>query len=393
MKKQRLTVIGALFIAGTIGLMVSCNDYNALDIQESLDVIPNVTLVDGAENATIRVERGADSYFNVNISNIEWNNLVSEGKREAWCLSWKDPISSDNTPYEGIGVYSTKGDKSFASVNRLFTIKPQLMRNDPDITYREIQIAIWSLLDHPKFDMHDTERLPSRFKTNGQPNFDKAKVENIIQAVKSSGPSMQRSLSGGLASERSICILATDPDTQTIAVVCDETAYAYGGELSSTSTDPAGDVGDGYAVCFPNVEDATEEKWGWTNGDLSPGNYEWPIYAGAGQCILSKGSIVGTLYVNFSNNGGGNYSAEVTYDLDTEAFDIEGFDFVELLHLYVGDTAIPPSGNFAPGHFYKDGDPDYFPQELISQDNVNLTATYKITGLPNRIWVIGHIGG
>ena len=64
----------------------------------------------------------------------------------------------------------------------------------------------------------------------------------------------------------------------TITNTC-ETAYAYGEQ---------------YANCFLNIPGVTSNNWGWSNGPIGAGTYSWPIYAGAGQCNIGNGTLVGT---------------------------------------------------------------------------------------------------
>ncbi|MDH4367450.1 MAG: hypothetical protein OEV57_04890, partial [Dehalococcoidia bacterium] len=92
----------------------------------------------------------------------------------------------------------------------------------------------------------------------------------------------------------------------------DETAWAYGG---------------GYAK--PNWNYVNDNNWGWTNGPLSQGSYVWDLYAGAGQNDLSKGTVVGTVSVNYT--GGCVY---VTYSVDP------GYYLGET-HLWVGNDVLP----------------------------------------------------
>ena len=109
----------------------------------------------------------------------------------------------------------------------------------------------------------------------------------------------------------------------------DETAWAHGG---------------GYAE--PNWDHADSNNWGWTN-NISEGSYVWDLYAGAGQNILSKGEVVGTVSVNYT--GG---CVNVTYNV------IPGYYLGET-HLWVGNDPLPevsrggqdPAYTDAPGQF------------------------------------------
>jgi len=135
-----------------------------------------------------------------------------------------------------------------------------------------------------------------------------------------------------------------------------ETGYAYGGN---------------YANCFIGIPGVTSNNWGWSNGPISAGVYDWPIYAGAGQCELGNGTHVGTLTVNFTPP-----TATITYSV------IDGYVW-NATHLYVGSLILPKkNGKFttAPGQFpYK-------------HENLNgaSTDTYSISGLPNNIYVAAH---
>ena len=96
------------------------------------------------------------------------------------------------------------------------------------------------------------------------------------------------------------------------AVWADETAWAYGGEFAN-----------------PNWDYVNNRFWGWTNGPLTEGEYEWDIYAGAGQNNLNNGYVVGKLYVNYEDG-----CVTVTYQLDS------GYYLGET-HLWVGDDVLP----------------------------------------------------
>jgi hypothetical protein len=128
------------------------------------------------------------------------------------------------------------------------------------------------------------------------------------------------------------------------------------------------------------------ERWGWTNGPFTSGNtYEMEIYAGAGQCDISKGEEVGTV--------------EVVYDANPDVVIVnyalkEGYTLEEV-HVYVGEFYTPEEekekvlpknkkGDFtvAPGDYqYKkiDFDPD---------DATEFTLEASVDGHP--VYVIAH---
>jgi len=130
-----------------------------------------------------------------------------------------------------------------------------------------------------------------------------------------------------------------------------ETAYVFGGDN---------------ATCFL---DLGFSRWGWTNY-VEEGNYEWPIYAGAGQCELDKGTLVGTLYIDYA---AGILTA--TYDFDA------GFGLNKATHMYVGTKILPEECKktcvytVAPGQYTDMGD---------------YKETYTFTGLSGPVYLVAH---
>ena len=134
---------------------------------------------------------------------------------------------------------------------------------------------------------------------------------------------------------------------------CD-TAYAYGEE---------------YATCFL---DCGFSNWGWTNGPLGPGSYEFELWAGAAQCDTSKGTLVGWLSVDYDGS-----TAIVTYNV------YEG-NYMTATHLYVGNDRLPKNNKdietVAPGQY---------PYKHDGLNNVT-TDSYTVTGLSGDIYVVAH---
>lgn len=138
-----------------------------------------------------------------------------------------------------------------------------------------------------------------------------------------------------------------------------ETGYAWGG---------------GYATCFLDMEEIDNNAWGWTNGPLSPpATYIFDIYAGAGGCDRSKGTLVGTLTVVHDVD-----TVTVTYSMD------EGFTMKET-HLYVGTESLPRNkkGNFTVS-------PGQYPYKHDDLNNVT-TDSYLVSVFNGQdIYVVAH---
>ena len=111
-----------------------------------------------------------------------------------------------------------------------------------------------------------------------------------------------------------------------------ETAYAYGNNL---------------ATCFLSIPNINSNNWGWTNRVSTAGTYNWPIYAGAGQCDIDKGTLVGTLTVVYTGT-----SATISYN-------VEAPYTISERHLWIGTDKLPKNkkGQYitAPGQFNYNG--------------------------------------
>ncbi len=124
------------------------------------------------------------------------------------------------------------------------------------------------------------------------------------------------------------------------------------------------------AHCF--IGDYNFNRWGWTNQITEEGDYTLPIYAGAGQCDISKGALVGNVVVSY-------WSGKVTVEYMIN----EGYAMSEA-HIYVGCDPYPTMKNgkptVAPGQFTFNGG---------ALDHVNgLTAEF--TDIQGAFYVIAH---
>jgi hypothetical protein len=132
-----------------------------------------------------------------------------------------------------------------------------------------------------------------------------------------------------------------------------ETGYAHGG------------------IYAKNFEEYDINSWGWSNGPLPPGNYEWGIYAGAGGGEPADGTLVGTLTVDYNGT-----TAIVTYNMDA------GFT-MDATHLWVGTEPLPikKNGDYtaAPGKYTEGHDLDDA-----------TTDSYTVTNLNGEIFVVAH---
>lgn len=148
----------------------------------------------------------------------------------------------------------------------------------------------------------------------------------------------------------------------------------YGDEINNETAYAKADNGE----CF--LEHGFS-RWGWTNPIVneSGAHYELPIYAGAGQCDITKGWHVGTLIIDITSND----EAVIEYTV------FEGFQLDEA-QLYVGLDEFPQkNGNntVASGQFpYKDDElggvfSKTFEVEIPDGDNFWLIAHCVVSGM------------
>lgn len=322
-RKISTTELLCLFIF-LIGI-TACDSNQSIGLQDSLSTVPDLQLIEGAENTSITVNKGTDSYFSVDLANIAANDQVREGNSKGWCIVWNKPIASDNARHDGLKLYSSYGDENWRPVNYLLNIKSHLKSQDPDLTYREIQASIWTLMEFPKFNLNQIsiDQIPERLVRNGQYNFDTQKVDQIVTHVKQNYESFQYNGASTYA-----VVVETPSDTQTIIVEVGGSAWAYG-QMSFR--------GQEYRELF-NVNMPGQGRWGWIY-DLDEGYASTELISGGGDDDGTKaadeiGTVIGSLDMSREGN-----QLDVTYSAYSDYL-------INDLHLWVGcqATDFPTTG-------------------------------------------------
>src|SRR6056297_2116629 len=228
-KKSFVSLLG-LILFSFIYLSACENPGNSLE--ESVAPYLELQAVDGASNVTMTVNRGAamgmDSYFAVDMTNFDSDGFITEGLKEAWCLDYQKPIDQNNDVHTGIKMFNTFGSDNWKPANYLMNIKDELQANDPSLTYREIQVALWSVIKEPAFNINKAVSegsMPARLMTNGAPNFDVNKTNQIVSKVRSESPNFEYKL--GTPSIVYAKTSSGNKILQPLAIVTGETAWAY----------------------------------------------------------------------------------------------------------------------------------------------------------------------
>lgn len=204
-------------LAVIVFLNISCknNTSGNNDITDSLDPVEEVSLIPGADNTTLTVNSNIENqaYFTLEFSNVESNDIIGNESKDGWCIDVSKTIDRNNAVYEDITLYSTDNVESWKPINYLENIREELKDEDPDISWLEIQVAIWSLRSNPDFDLDEVnvEDLPSQFHKDGEPTFSIEKVKNIVDRVKEEYKDFE------FTSGTKFAVIAeTPPDIQTV---------------------------------------------------------------------------------------------------------------------------------------------------------------------------------
>lgn len=336
MRNSRVLASLAILV-GVFFVFSACESNMAPDVEESFNVIQEVEAIEGAQNATMDLQNNnsGESYFTVDLSNIEPNNLINNTTKEAWCIEWDK--GAINGVQEGVKLHSTKGKEGWKELNYLLTIKDQLRAQDPELTWKEIQVAIWSLVPHKPFDI---DKIPTyqnfdpQFYNDDEYKFDVQKAKNIVSQVKSDANSLQK-LKGGTQFE--VFAVIVENDGQTVIVEGDETFWAFG-----------------TAYCFRGDKG---NQWGWAYAfENNDGNSEsTPLVAGAGQSTCpdetvedAGGTIVGDVTIE---RNGDNLTITLSVTPDTDyVIDVVHIDVDDVLQDLI-DRINNDGGNVPPGQF------------------------------------------
>jgi len=182
----KITLLNLAALAFMLVFQAACNSITESGpINDSLEPVAEVAFISGTENTVLTVNRSQESYFSLDFSNVGSNSVIEDGIGEGWCIDWQKPIDSDGGVYNDISLYSTFHVEKWNPLNFLLNIKEQLKNSDPEITYREIQLAIWSLQGFPEFDLDTIELsdIPGRMLQDGEAAFNAEKVDQILQIV------------------------------------------------------------------------------------------------------------------------------------------------------------------------------------------------------------------
>jgi hypothetical protein len=168
--------------------LTSCNveDNPVGTFGDAASRVPNIQLIEGAENATLTAsENKLTSYFTFDLRDIAANEFIESGIYEGWCAEWTTLINTDGEVYSGVRLYNAETDKNLENISYLLGKRDEYYRTT-GASWQDIQIAIWTILDFPRFDYErlDISEFPDDFRDGEQLLFSKSRVSGILQDVK-----------------------------------------------------------------------------------------------------------------------------------------------------------------------------------------------------------------
>jgi len=205
-------------------LIVSCDSDMSIGTGEisNMNPQPELSVVRGGESASIALERSDNAYYSLKLSNTGSNSHLSTGTRNGWLLTSNNNFEEEAT-LEDVALFSTYNEEYWKPVNYLLNERQKLKAADDELTYRDFQAAIWSLISYSGFDLESVQlnQLPSGMKNNGTIGYDKEKVKKLVAKAKSGANSFQYTSGSSYA-----IIAKSERDSEFVMI--EETSIAMG---------------------------------------------------------------------------------------------------------------------------------------------------------------------
>ena len=168
-------------------IFVSCDtDENPVGtLEEAVERIPDVQLIDGADNATVNVRSDrVRSNYRFSVKNLAPNSNIPGGVFYAWCVEMEKPIST-NLDLTGSKLYRTDKDPVFNKLAYIINNRGTLERQNPGLSWKDIQVAFWVILETEDMKLEKiADRTPSFVE-----GYNATYVNNILEDVQSNGSS------------------------------------------------------------------------------------------------------------------------------------------------------------------------------------------------------------
>jgi surface protein len=331
MRKNFIVILALLSTA--LLFTNACKDSVSPGFKESFDLFTDLELIPGAEESVVTINKGTDEvndgYFKISVSNIQSNTHLLPGTHEAWCLEWKKNLRSSGDVHRGVKWYSSGNSDKWKPLNYLFSIRDELKRNDPSLTFREIQAVVWVLAGEmgiaPEFDVMNlpVAELPSDLRSNGEVNFSRNKVADIARSVMQNAPGATISLSGMIGQTAS-----TEQDI-----------FVPPNDAFITTWDTSLGSGTTVTLALAGTVDATID---WGDGTITEVTAPGPHTHDYGEDGIYTVSVTGSVTAYNSTNNGGSRD-EVQKLTEVVAWGDVGFTSLEGAFAYARNLVALPN--------------------------------------------------
>ena len=156
-------------------------------LEEAVSRVPDVQLIEGADNAIMNVRNDRDrSYFKISIRNVSSNSIISNGVFNAWCVELNKPLTRDQN-LTGAKLYATDKDPVFNKLAYIINNRGNLERQNPGLSWKDIQAAFWVILETKDMKIESIENALS----SSLEGYNKTYVNNILADVQANGSSFK----------------------------------------------------------------------------------------------------------------------------------------------------------------------------------------------------------
>jgi len=265
-------------------IFVSCDtDENPVGtLEEAVERIPDVQLIEGADNVTAAVSRDRNrSYFTVTLGNVE-NSRIRPGTYEGWCLQMDLPAPIGEN-LSGAKLFDSKNDKIYNKLSYILNQRHVYEREYPGLSWQDIQVAFWVIIETKDMNLNAIRNN----LTSSVDGFSESNVNNILSDVKNNGADFEPG-----AMDIHLVVLDAGDDTQLVGL--GETAWAYANTNDSgVRSETFNDLGIG-------------AQWGWymiVDNPADGVNFGYEFWAGAAQNDFDKGTHIGNGTISLNDDG------------------------------------------------------------------------------------------
>jgi hypothetical protein len=136
-------------------ILTACNAGETVSgIDDLIDQIPGMSIIDGADNTTIVVNKNqSESFYHVTLNDLKPEASSLAGEYNAWCSQWDIAIGSNNSVYGGVKIFNIAQEGYWKNVVYLVNSSVDYLAADENLTWAELQIAVWAMINHKKIDL------------------------------------------------------------------------------------------------------------------------------------------------------------------------------------------------------------------------------------------------